>query len=166
MDELTQTDRSIPDDCERFLEIQRGIIELMPKAPGEPVRKAWENSIQALDRMAALLEWRRKAFGVCIIPAEIQVDRTLFQRVTKALYIEPSAIDLDLPQELIRSWADAKGVPVLDPSREFEKRISSGERLYIERNTHLNEAGCKVLSDLLAKFVARMLRPEPGGGGE
>ena len=70
-------------------------------------------------------------------------------------------LDRDQPQERIRTWLGARGVPSLDllPILRAQPALADGSRhLYHLRDTHWNARGNRVAGVALARFLREQLR--------
>ena len=112
---------------------------------------------QALSELEAWHQELGPRLLLVIVPDEFQVNDRLWSAAmegsSRSLRIPRSAYRRDLPQRRIRSWADERGVRVLDllPAlREAEREA----RTYHLRDTHWNANGNRVAGRELARALA------------
>jgi lysophospholipase L1-like esterase len=56
---------------------------------------------------------------------------------------------------LMRRFCDEAGIAFLDTTGALEERVRAGENVYFPDESHLNEAGHRVVADTLAKYLDR-----------
>jgi aryl carrier-like protein len=117
---------------------------------------------QSISEMDSLLSSRNIRFIVAIFPDEFQVNRKLFETLLAKFKLSQEDYDLNLGQNLLRSFLDSKGIRYVDLTDRFR---AEGEKrdLYLLRDTHWNSAGIKLAADIL--FEELVKEPGPAGLG-
>ena len=86
-----------------------------------------------------------------MIPDEFQVNDALYETLL-ARSERPDAYDRDMPQRLLREYAAAKGIPMLDLLPVLRAAEVDG-RTYHLRDTHWNARGNRVAGEAIADFI-------------
>lgn len=92
-----------------------------------------------------------------LIPANFQVDASVFDQYVRGFGIDPASVDLDQPSRLVRQQLTDRGLNVLDVLEEFRTEASRGARLYGVVDPHLTPQGHDVLADIVLVRVAALL---------
>ena len=106
----------------------------------------------SLSEMDQLLKTSGIKFMVAIFPDELQVNRQLFDAVTTKFNLTREDYDLDLPQNLLKSFLTAKDISFLDMSDRFRDAEAQHD-LYGWRTTHWNNAGNSLAAELLFQYL-------------
>ena len=136
---------------EEFLEIELGRLN-MTNAGRPTTRRRYREFFRALDMFHASLGDR---LLLIVIPDEYQVNDTLYQRLL-AIKERPEIYDRDLPQRLMRDYAAAKGIPMLDLLPVLRAAEPEG-RTYHLRDTHWNARGNRIAGEAVADFILDQL---------
>ncbi len=136
---------------EMFLEIQQKRFKIT-NIENEVMQRRYRDFFQALDFFHATLGDR---LLLVVIPDEFQVNDMLFETLLSNSQ-GAEVHDRDLPQRLIREYATAKDISLLDllpPLRAAETR----GRTYHLRDTHWNARGNGVAGEKIADFILGQL---------
>lgn len=79
-------------------------------------------------------------FMVAILPEELQVSPNQFDSLVERFGLTKEDCDLNLPQNLLKSFLESKQIPFVDMLDRFRTEEKQRE-LYLFRNTHWNYAG-------------------------
>jgi hypothetical protein len=93
---------------------------------------------------------------VVVFPDTLQVSRDNFDFFHKlGVALDDRTLVTDLPQRRWKAVGDSLGVPVVDMLPEFRNRRS--QRLYLQYDMHLNEAGNALAAELIMKSLPKLL---------
>ncbi|HVS18394.1 MAG TPA: hypothetical protein VMT18_07335, partial [Planctomycetota bacterium] len=145
---------------ERFMDIEVGRARLL----GRLSEAEYARLLVQLDELVETAGEVPLAF--VLIPDEFQVDDALWAEVLAAAGDEP--LERERFQEVVRAWAEARGVPLCDllPELRAAEPWSDGRpHLYHLRDTHFNARGNRAAGEALARFLAGVL-PTPSFASE
>jgi hypothetical protein len=113
---------------------------------------------QSISEMDDLLKSRNTRLIVAIFPDEFQVNRKLFERIVERFKLNYNDYDLNLGQNLLKSFLDLKGIRYLDLTDRFR---AEGEKrdLYLLRDTHWNSAGIQLTAGTLFEELIKVSDP-------
>ena len=158
----TDIQGGVDDPRARYFDMERRrmpLYALPGQGGGDDYEPGWRTARDELARIRDLVAPRPVV--VLVIPDELQVDAALRQAVLAAAPpLDPSHYDFDMPQRRTAQICTELGLPLVDPMAELRRRTAAGERLYLEFDTHWNEAGNRLGGEMLAQVPAlRALRP-------
>jgi hypothetical protein len=136
---------------ETFLRTEREKLEFCNvKAPEKRFQKNIDHIFQSIIEMNDLLKSRNIKFAVAIYPAEIQIDPNLLKAVSERFKLDEADYNLRLPQDLLGSFLEARGIRYLDFLDQFAAE-GQKQKLYLFRDTHWNSAGQRLAAAILFK---------------
>ena len=141
---------------ETYLDIERARLEFFNSNPAS--LKAWQANIdyifRSISEMDALLKSRNIKFVVAIYPDEFQVNDAVLKAIFEKYKLKPADYDLNLAQNLLKSFLQSKGIPFIDFLDRF--RAEGKQRdLYSLRDTHWNTAGNQLAADILFEDLGK-----------
>jgi len=107
---------------------------------------------QSISEMDALLKSRNAKLVVAIYPDEFQVNESLRKATFDKYKLRPEDYDLNLAQNLLKSFLESKGIPYLDLSDRFRAEGQKRD-LYQLRDTHWNSAGNQLAAEMLFDYL-------------
>lgn len=117
----------------------------------------------ALQDMSRLLDEKKIDFIVAAYPDEVQVNPQLRRAIIERTSGSAPDYDWTRAQTLLDDFCARNNIVFLDLLPAFRESHTRGERLYIENNTHWNDAGNQLAAALLFKALhdqaARHLGP-------
>ncbi len=141
---------------ETYLSIERSRLEFFNSSPAS--LKQWQANIdyifQSISEMDALLKSRNVKFVVAIYPDEFQVNGTVLKTIFEKYKLKPEDYDLNLAQNLLKSFLQSKEIPFIDFLDRFRAEGKQRE-LYSLRDTHWNGAGNQLAADILFEDLAK-----------
>lgn len=134
--------------------VEPRLFELSTHRESAGVQHAWRVMDTMLGTLAAESSARGQRFGVVIIPGRWSVHP---EEWTAILADRGQPNDdrwtPDRPVRRLAQLAANRGIPALNLLPAMRARAVEGERLYFHRDIHWNEAGHRVASDEVARFV-------------
>jgi hypothetical protein len=121
--------------------------------PDERMEEMWTEAEGCLAEFDRLCAEAGVAWILLLIPAQVQVDPDLRQVLLDRFALRPDDWDFDAPQRRLRSFADSRGVPVVDLLAEMRDRSRSGSVLYIPDDGHWNVLGNRIAGERLAAVI-------------
>ena len=103
--------------------------------------------------MNELLKSKGIRFMVAIYPDEFQVSPVQFESLVEHFRLKKEDYDLDLAQNLLKTFLESKHISYLDMLDRFRTEESRRE-LYLYKNTHWNDAGNNLAADLLFQYLS------------
>jgi lysophospholipase L1-like esterase len=89
-----------------------------------------------------------------LLPANYQVDQSLFERHAAWLGVDPARVDLEQPSRLLAAAFAGRGLAVADATPALRAAWRAGEApLFGRVDTHLTPAGHRVVAEWLAPLV-------------
>jgi hypothetical protein len=122
--------------------------DVFARDPPERVRRGWEMTRVLLDDLALRVRASGARLVVALIPTRFQVDDALWSAHAAALGLDPAAYDLRLPNRMLRDWAHAGGVRLVDLLDGFRVRNRSNT-FYFSGDAHWNAAGHRLAAELI-----------------
>jgi hypothetical protein len=107
---------------------------------------------EAIDEMNELLKSKGIKFMVAIYPDEFQVSPVQFEALVEHFRLKKEDYDLDLAQNLLKTFLESKHISYLDMLDWFRTEEKQRE-LYLFKNTHWNDAGNNLAADLLFHYL-------------
>ncbi len=99
---------------ERYLESIRRELAFFSAPASSRVERAWYDSLAALEQIIALCRERGVPLAVVVSPSHPQVSRATLEEGALSAGIDPSSLDVALPQRRLDAFLAERGVPVLD----------------------------------------------------
>ncbi len=133
------------------------ILKDMPVFAATPDAKTegmWQESERCLEEFDRLCDEAGVPWILLLIPAQVQVDPELQRAVEKRFSLSPAGLDFDAPQRRLRAFADARGIPVVDPLSEMRAQNRPDSSLYIPDDGHWNVRGNHLAGEMLGAFVS------------
>jgi hypothetical protein len=103
--------------------------------------------------MNELLKSKGIKFMVAIYPDEFQVNPIQFDSLVQKFRLTREDYDLDLAQNLLKTFLESKQIPYLDMLDRFRTEEKQRE-LYLFRNTHWNDAGNELAAQILYEYLS------------
>jgi hypothetical protein len=144
--------RNVP--TETYLGVQRAKLEFFNKTTSTNTFGTHIAYIfNAIDQMNELLKSKGIKFMVAIYPDEFQVSPVQFDTLVEHFGLKKEDYDLDLAQNLLKTFLESKHISYLDMLDRFRTEESRRE-LYLYQNTHWNEAGNNLAADVLFQYLS------------
>lgn len=138
-------------EYERFLEIQVSRAEIYRNE--RLLREAATRAIAYLREMRDLAAQAGADLLVVVIPDEVQVDRTLQERIVHARAVfGRDQFDFMRPNRVIAEELSRLGIPHYDLTPVFQDAAPAGP-LYKPQDTHWNIAGNRLAATALANYL-------------
>lgn len=123
-------------------------------------KKAAETLLRLLDRIHAWNKEQGAQLALVVFPHSTQVNRFLFPYYEKIrMPIDERTLHSTAPQDLVRDYCAARGIPLLDLLPYF--RAEKDRELYRQNDDHLNDDGNAYAAGLIAEFLRRLLAEAP-----
>lgn len=152
---------------ETYLNIERSRLEFFNSSPARPkyLQANVDYIFQSISEMDALLKSRNIKLVVAIFPDEFQVNETLLKAVFQKYELKPENYDLNLAQNLLKSFLQSRGIPFIDFLDRY--RAEGRKRdLYLLRDTHWNGAGNQLAADILFEDLGKRVENLKSPGGD
>jgi hypothetical protein len=131
--------------------------------PGSPyMAKGYEMTEELLSQFREATASRRTPLFLALIPAEFQVYPERFEATVRKQGLDPSSLDLDLPQ---RRWGEILSrlsLPFVDLLPEFRSQ-HGGPYLYMSLDGHLSIEGNRLAGEAIGRSLASFLRQNNPG---
>ena len=111
-------------------------------------------SLSSVSAMNQLLRSRGTDFMVAIYPDEYSINEEIPLKVSRKFGWDMKDYDLELPQAILSKYLDSNGIPFIDLTPQFKEQ-GKNKVLYLPRNTHWNEAGNELASDLFFNYLVQ-----------
>ena len=66
---------------------------------------------------------------------------------------EPSDFELDKPYDMLQEIAENLGFEFVNPVSQFRERLQAGDKLFLEGDSHFNEAGHALFARIIAEYL-------------
>lgn len=129
--------------------------QYMKSAAGAPI---WEITAGLLEEIGTLAEHHGVPALFVLIPAPFQVDSASLGQYVRGFGLDPSAIDIDLPNRELGTRLADREVRYYDALAAFRAAHEDGQRLYGTVDPHLTREGNELLASLLTPLVAAQLQ--------
>jgi len=147
--------RNLP--AETYYNVQRAKLEFFnQKTSAERFGSHTKNIFEAIEEMNELLKSRGTKFMVAIYPDEFQVNPIQFDSLVEKFHLQKADYDLNLAQNLLKTFLESKQIPYLDMLDRFREEEKQRE-LYMFRNTHWNDAGNELAAQILYQYLSKQL---------
>lgn len=111
---------------------------------------------RSISEMDALLRSRNIKFVVAVYPDEFQCNENLQNMLFEKFGLRREDYDLDLAQNLLKSFLASKGIASIDLLDPF-RQAAGKQPLYLLRNTHWNAAGNQLAADILFEDLVKRI---------
>ena len=91
---------------------------------------------------------------MAIYPDEFQVNEALLKTIIEKFRLRPADFDLELAQNLLKSFLASKAIPFMDFLDRFRAE-GKKQQLYLLRNTHWNKAGNQLAAEILFEDLVK-----------
>lgn len=143
--------RNLP--TETYLGVQRAKLEFFNKTTSANRFAAHTRYIfNAIDEMNELLKSKGIKFMVAIYPDQFQVNPVHFEALVEKFRLKKEDYDLDLAQNLLKTFLESKHISYLDMLDRFRSEEKQRE-LYLFKNTHWNDAGNNLAAEILFQYL-------------
>lgn len=140
-------------DEDAFLRMERNRLRLCRTDLGDELDELMSGVEPVLVRLHRQVRRHGAELVVMLIPDQYQVEPPLLERVVARFGIPRRVIDLDRPQQRLRTLLEREGALVFDP-RPILVREAARRPLYKPMDTHWNAAGNRLVGRRLAEFLA------------
>lgn len=141
-----------------FLDIEvNRLVQTSKKA--EATQKHLSASLPILDDIRQIALDMGAEYGLVALPDQFQVDPALFEEILQEFGLQAEDFDLHLPQEILRSYCEDRGIPFLDILEAFRGDGRGGD-LFLLRDTHFNLEGNAIVADRVHRFLLENFIPE------
>jgi len=138
-----------------FLNIQHAKLEFFnTKTSAERFGPNINYISQSISEMNDLLKSRNIKFMVAIYPDEMQVSPKHFDTLVSKFALNREDYNLNLAQDVLRTFLEAKQIQYLDLSGRFRTEEQKQE-LYLWRNTHWNKVGNELAAEMLFQYLIK-----------
>lgn len=120
---------------------------------------AYEVFFADLREIQSICKERGSELVLAVAPTKEQVHAGDLAEVVEFMELNTEMLDLEKPQRIVREFATANGIPVidlLDPMREAGK----ASRLYFSIDSHWNAEGNRIAAKVLAQNLALHLQEQ------
>jgi lysophospholipase L1-like esterase len=144
--------------AETYDNVQRAKLEFFnKKSSSERFGANTRYIFESIADMNELLKSRGIKFMVAIYPDEFQVNPIQFDSLVQKFRLTREDYDLDLAQNLLKTFLESKQIPYLDMLDRFRTEEKQRE-LYLFRNTHWNDAGNELAAQILYEYLSKQPR--------
>lgn len=114
-----------------------------------------DSGLQALDKIHEWTKQRDIPLVLIVIPRSFQVYEWDLAKWQNAYRLTSEQLDLDRPQRVLKEWASARSVSVLDLLPGFREyhRAHPDDMLYFHPDTHLNTRGHRLAGTLVLEYL-------------
>ena len=136
-----------------FLKVQKATLSFFDKQTA--TTKYAPNIEYIFDSIAAMnevLRSRKIEFIVAIYPDTLQVSPNQFDALVTRSQLRKEDYDLNLAQDLLKTFLASKQIPYLDLTDRFRTEAKRQD-LYTFRNSHWNDAGNKLAAEILFQYL-------------
>jgi hypothetical protein len=138
---------------ENFLNLQKATLAFFDKrTSATKFAPNIQYIFESISAMNELLRARNIKFMVAIYPDTLQVSPTQFEALVKTFQLRREDYDLNLAQDLLKSFLASKQIPYFDLTDRFRTE-SKQHDLYIFRHPHWNDAGNKLAAEVLFQYL-------------
>jgi lysophospholipase L1-like esterase len=145
---------------EAFLRQRRHFLRTYERADSPWFRGQWGAVQGWLREMHQRARARGAEFVLALFPDQMQVEDGLRREVLDTFRLDAAAYDFERPQRLLRAFAAAEGIRVVDMLPQFRSAGRDGG-LYLVRDSHWNAAGNRLAADILYEYLTaeRLVAP-------
>jgi hypothetical protein len=136
---------------DQFQEIEARRLEICRIPISEPLEKKWQRALGRLQAIAQTCEASRVRYGVVLIPDEFQVNDDVLEAARTRAGYSREALNLELPQQRLRTFLAERGIPCLDLLSTFRGSCDT----YAPRDTHWNVRGNHLAAREIAAWLER-----------
>ena len=122
--------------------------QLFLKPANAEISKEFGNTEKILDDFNAYIKSSSMKLVIVIIPLNYQVDNNQKQDFIKNNFNENEKYEMQLPQAVIKEWANKNNVTAIDLQPELAK-IDNNDDLYWKLNGHFNANGNEAAAEII-----------------
>lgn len=134
-----------------FLQIQFSRMGTFANRRDEAVDRM-KKVFPVLDSIRAVAEGGGASYVMVIHPDQTQVDDKLRQDIITTFRVNEEEYDFDLPQQILRSYCEDRGIPCLDLLPSFRAK-AKGVVLYLPLDSHYNHTGNALAATKISHFL-------------
>jgi len=123
----------------------------------EAAAPRWDVTADLLEEIHELAARRGVPALFVLIPAPFQVDSADLGRYVRGFDLDPTSIDLELPNRTLDEELSARGLWVYDPLEAFRSAHDGGRRLFGDVDPHFTPTGNALFAELVAPLAAGLL---------
>jgi hypothetical protein len=146
-----------------YLLFQAKRLPVYREVPDPQTERLWKEAEGYLEEFDALCKRAGVPWILFLIPSEMQVDPAVRDRVLDALSRPAADYQFDAPQKRLRRFAEARGIPVLDPLEDLRRDEDPEDRLYLPNDTHWSVRGNRLAGEILARELIARMAPAADG---
>jgi len=118
----------------------------------------WDVTAQICKEIVTLAKEHGIGTVIVLLPTRYQVDRRKFNEHLRGFNLDPDAIDLDQPNQLMGSALQAHNLEFIDVMPDLQHASSRGLRLYGDLDDHFTANGHAVLMQAIEPVLVSRLR--------
>ncbi len=134
-----------------FLRIQFERMNVWGKRGEESVGQM-KKILPVLDAIRSAAEDGGAQYVMVIHPDQTQIDEHLRREIITTFQVDENDYDFDLPQKVLRSYCEDRGIPCLDLLPSVREKSNDG-KLYLLHDTHYNQAGNELAATRISQFL-------------
>lgn len=139
-------------DEKTFERIERDRLLVYAGPDEDRFDRLFGDTTAVIVRLSRDVEATGASFVVMLIPDQAQTEPSLADRLSAALPLPASSLDIERPQKRLGAYFTAQRIPHLDLLEQF--RDAGGERrLYKLRDTHWSAAGNRFAGTALGEYL-------------
>ena len=120
----------------------------------EPMRRRWREALSYLDEMVEACRSRQMKLALVLVPDEFQVNDVLLGELCRRAGCRPEQFDLELPQRRLSSFAERRGLAVLDLLPHLR---AAGRTAYRRNDGRFNDRGNQLVAEALGRWLEMQL---------
>ena len=105
-----------------------------------------------MHQFKSLLDSTGTKFIVALYPDEFQVNEDLLHKLFATYNMQQEDYDIDFVQKILSEHLNLLQVPYIEFLEDFRPKRKTTP-LYLERNTHWNDAGNELAAELLFRYL-------------
>ncbi|MFH1998879.1 MAG: hypothetical protein ABIK28_04315 [Planctomycetota bacterium] len=125
-------------------------LDLMQSKPKHYIEDAWKTTEDLVAAIKKMTDDCEAKLLFALIPKELQVNAEEATQVFKMMNLNPAEFDTNLPNRRFSEILSKHGIPCLDITPVFRRKIADGVVLY---DGHFNKEGHKVFGEALVKAM-------------
>ncbi len=133
-----------------FLEIEKQRLEICRKAPSPAIERGFAGVAMFFDELQRIGREQGLDIAVAIAPDQYQVDLSFQAELLARVHAKD--FDMSLPQKRIMALLEERGIAAVDLLPEL-RRVAFAREVYLERDTHWNVAGNRVVAQYVLKAM-------------
>ena len=114
------------------------------------MRRRWREAFVYLDELVEACRSRGIQLALVLVPCDFQVNDVLLTELCRRLGCRPEELDLELPQRRLGSFAEMRGLAVLDllPYLRADQRCA-----YQRNDIRFNDRGNQLVAEALGRWL-------------